>query len=196
MPSLHNTLFFKSCRNYTDENDRITIHGSSVIVPEMCDNDYNTFSSEADVDVNVADAGGNATRVDVVFIKSKGVSHHTGIPSGGSGNGWTSHSVPDRIQNFEGRDVPTTVDGFQHDLYLLDMPFTATDVRLQFTGANIEIYEVMLLEFVYELDANAYFRRMNFQKVDRTGRLQEGTKRKCASSAVAWCRTLEMGRVV
>ena len=61
MANLNNTLLFASPRNYSADNDRIEIRGTSTPVPEMIDNDYLTHSTEDDVDVNVADADGNPT---------------------------------------------------------------------------------------------------------------------------------------
>ena len=42
-------------------------------VPEMTDNDYLTHSTEDDVDVNVADADGNATKIDLIGLVTKNV---------------------------------------------------------------------------------------------------------------------------
>ena len=43
---------------------------------------------------------------------------------------------------------------FSHDLFLMDSHFTATSVRLQFTGTDLEIAEIMLLEILQDVDAN------------------------------------------
>ena len=173
MPTLHDTLLFYECRNYNDDNDRITVRGATTPVPEMVDNDYTTYSSEDDVDASIVDADGNATRVDAVFIKSKGVDSYAGTPTGGSGSGWTGRSIPDTVENYEGADIDTEIHGFQHDLYLLPTHFTAESVRLQFTGTDIEIYEVMLLELGFEIDANISYQDMDFNRVDRAGSVPE-----------------------
>ena len=172
MTSLHDTLLFYPCRNYSDDNDRIEIRDTATPVPEMVDNDYTTYSSEDDVDVDMSDDG-NATRVDAVFIKSKNVDTYVGTPTGGTGSGWTSRSIPDTVENYEGADIDTEIHGFQHDLYLLPTHFTATSVRLEFTGTDIEIYEVMLLEIGFEVDANVSYQDMDFNRVDRAGSVPE-----------------------
>ena len=59
--------------------------------------------------------------------------------------------------------------GFQHDLYLLDPHFTATSVRMMFTGTDAKIYEIMLLEFGLEIIANSDFTQINPDFVDRSG---------------------------
>ena len=173
MPNLKNTLLFQACRNYNDANDRIEIRGTSTAVPAMVDNDYTTSSSEDDVDVNVADAEGNATAVDAVFVKYAGdLTSYVFTPLGGSGSSFT-RMVPDEVDNYAGDAISLEVDGFKHDLYLLASDVTATSVRLQFTGTDVEIYEVMLLELLQEIDANASeFLASDPRTVDRTGRVE------------------------
>ena len=61
----------------------MTVRGATTIVSEMTDNDYTTYSAEDDIDVNIADADGNATRVDAMFVKCSGVASHRGNPTGG-----------------------------------------------------------------------------------------------------------------
>ena len=73
------------------------------------------------------------------------------------------------VKNWEGTEVSTVVAGFQHDLYLLDQHFTATSVRLTFTGTDARIVEIMLLEFGIEIDANSDFTEIATNFVDRTG---------------------------
>ena len=171
MASIHNTLLFKQPAHYNRANNRIERRGTSTVVTEVSDNDYTTYSDEADVDVDIS-SGSAATRVDAVFIKSKNVTSHTATPTGGSGSGWSSRSVPSSVTDYEGNSVDTTVDGFQHDLYLLDTHFTATSVRLQFAGTDVEIYAVMLLELMQEIDANSSeFLVSNARQADRTGRI-------------------------
>ena len=152
--SLHNAILFKHPANYNEANDRVTVRGATTIVSEVVDNDYTTYSAEDDVDVNIADADGNATRVDAMFVKCSGVDSHRGDPTGGSGSGWTARTITDTVENYAGDDVDTTVSGFQHDLLLLGTHFTATSVRLRFTGSDIKIYAVMLLEIVAQWDVN------------------------------------------
>ena len=173
-PSLHNALFFRDCVNYLDDgNPRVTVHGDKTLrVREVADNDYRTFSTETDLAINIA-RDGNPTRVDAVFIKSKGVTQHSGMPTGGSGTGWTNIALPPTVKNWEGTDVSTTVAGFQHHLYLLPAHFTATSVRLQLQGANVQLYEVMLLEFGIQADPNGDFIDINTSFIDRRGQTDE-----------------------
>ena len=154
MTSTHNTLIFKACRHFfSDYGSRVTVRGATTVIPEVSDNDFLTYSGVRDMDINISEDG-NPTRVDAFFLISKNVTRHTGTPTGGSGSGWSNRAVPATVLNYQGSAVDTTVDGFQHDLYLLDTHFTATSVRLRFQGRGIQIYELMLLEMALELDAN------------------------------------------
>lgn len=166
--SLHNALFFKECVNYFDDGARVSEHGNaSNIIREPADNDYTTFTTETDLDINIAQ-NTQPTRVDAVFIKSKGVTRHSGTPTGGSGTGWTNEALPETVENWEGTEVSTTVLGFQHHLLLLDSHFTATSVRVQFEGTNVEIYEMMMLEFLLEINSNSDFTDISPDYVDRS----------------------------
>ena len=167
--SRHNLLLFKDCVNYYDQGQRISLHGTPTQrVPAAGDNNYHTFTEQNDLSINIA-VNTQPTRVDAVFIKGIGIDAHSATPTGGQGTGYTNRQIPDTVTNWEGTTVSTTVDGFQHDLYLLDAPFTATSVRLQFTGTGAKLYAVMLLEFGLEINANADLREINPNWTDRTG---------------------------
>lgn len=167
--SLHNALFFKECVNYFDQGARVSVHGDpSTLVREVADNDYNTSTTEKDLVINIA-VNGQPTRVDAVFVKGIGIEGHSAVPTGGSGSGYSNRMMPETVKNWEGTDVSTVVNGFQHDLYLLDEHFTATSVRLTFTGTDAKITEIMLLEFGISIDANGDFTEIATNFVDRTG---------------------------
>ena len=167
--SLHNALFFKECINYFDDGGRVSEHGNpSNIIRAIADNNYKTSSTVKDYTLNIA-IGGQPTRVDAFAVKGKGIARHSGTPMGGSGSGWTDVPLPATLKNWEGTEVSTTVAGFQHHLYLLPVHFTATSVRVQFEGTGVEIYEIMLLEFGLEIDANSDFTQINPDFVDREG---------------------------
>ena len=172
MPSIHNVLLFKSPAHYNRANNKITQRGSSTVISEVSDNDYTTYSDEDDVDVNIADADDTATKVDAVFVKYKGdLTSWRFTPSGGSGTDFT-RTVPDEIDNYEGNTVSLEVNGFKHDLYLMTTDQTATSVRMRFTGTDVQVYALMLLELMQEIDANtSEFLALNARQADRTGRI-------------------------
>ena len=167
--SLHNTLFFKECVNYLDRGARVSVHGNpSEIIRAVADNDYNTFSIEKDLNINIA-VNGQPTRVDAILVKGQDIEGHSAEPTGGTGVGYSNRRMPSTVKNWEGTEVSTVVAGFQHDLYLLDSHFTATSVRMMFTGTDAKIYEIMLLEFGLEINANSDFTQINPDFVDRSG---------------------------
>lgn len=170
--SPHNALFFKECVNYFDDGARVSEYGNpSNIIRAVADNNYKTFTREKDLVLNIA-VGGNPTRVDAIFVKGQNIFAHSAEPSGGSGFGYSNRRMPSTVKNWEGTEVSTVVAGFQHDLYLLPSYFTATRVRMTFTGANAQITEIALLEFGLEIDANGDFLDMNQNFVDREGVIQ------------------------
>ena len=118
--------------------------------------------------LNIA-VGGQPTRVDAIFVKGIDIEGHSAEPTGGTGVGYNNRGMPSTVKNWEGTEVSTVVAGFQHDLYLLDQHFTATSVRMTFTGTDAKITEIMLLEFGLEIDSNADFTQINPDFVDRTG---------------------------
>ena len=161
--SLHNALFFKE---YVNSGNRVTVHGSPTdIVRAVADNDYRTFSNVTDYAIDMS-RNNQPTRVDAVFIKSKGVTRHSGTPTGGSGTGWTNEVLPETVENWEGTDINTTVLGFQHHLLLLDQHFTAT-VRVRLKERMLR-YMKYYLEFLLEIDANGDFTEISPDYVDRS----------------------------
>ena len=165
----HNALFFKECVNYLDNGGRVSVHGDPTqLVREVADNDYKTSTTEKDLDINIA-VNGAPTRVDAIFVKGIGIEGHSAVPTGGSGSGYSNRRMPETVKNWEGTDVSTVVNGFQHDLFLLEQHFTATSVRLTFTGTDAKIVEVMCLEFGLEINANSDFTEIAANFVDREG---------------------------
>ena len=171
--SLHNSLFFRECVNY--EAGRVVIRGTSTVVSEMIDNDYGTFSTETDIDVDMSD-GADATAFQWVFVKYKGdLTTVVGTPTGGVGSAFT-HSVPTTTETWQGTSQSLTVNGWKHDLFAVPVTTTATSVRMQFTGTGIEIYALALLDLAFEINANTRYVAIDPNLVDRTGRVFDGTR--------------------
>ena len=169
--SINNTLFFKDPINYIP--GRVKRHGTSVIVNQMTDNSYRTHSTETDIDVDVRDRSSVATGVTHIFLKYQGdLTRYVVTPNSGSA---ITRTVPTEVTNWEGSTVSLEVDGFTHDLFALSSRKTAESVRLQFTGSNLKIYAMMLLEVGLEIDANKDWSRIHPVKVDRTGVLHQNT---------------------
>ena len=133
-----------------------------------------TFSTHTDFDINIADANGDPTAFDYVFLIGKGSNLRISItPTGGVGTGFANRVVPETIKNIGGREVSKVVNGLLYDLYPLPSRVTATNVRLQINGTNPQVHAVMLLKLGWELDANSEFINMEFDRVDRTGNLTQ-----------------------
>lgn len=170
--SLHNLIFFQNPINFLPS--RVTEHGTSNIITAMTDNSYETYSDDTDIDINMADAGGSPTAVDAVFLKYTGsITSYTFTPSGGVGSAFT-RTVPTTTTDFNGNTVSLEVDGFLHDLYELTADVTATSVRMQFTGTNLRIYALALLETGLEIppygSRGATVSDMTPRLIDRSGR--------------------------
>ena len=168
--TLHNSLLFKNALNY--EPGRIVRAGTSEVVSEMSDNNYRTYSREGSVVIDMRDANGDPSRITHIFVKGKALDYDFN-PIGGQGTGFTGRVPPAEVTTYEDTPSRTTISGFQHDLYELPNPVTATSVEMDFNGANRQIHALMLLDLQWQLSANSQFTQMEFNKVDRTGDLIE-----------------------
>ena len=166
---MHSTLLCKPPINY--EAGRVEIRGTSTKVTQMTDNRYETHSTEMDVDVDVSD-GSNATQMDAVAFVSKNVDAYSLTPTGGSGSGFSDRDVPSSFDTRDGRSQSRVLGGFQWEFYPLPAQITATSVRLQFSGTDVEIYAVMLLELLTEI-RDGEFVDVIAEKVDRAGSVSE-----------------------
>ena len=167
---MHSTLLCKPPINY--EAGRVEIRGTSTVVSEMTDNSYKTYSTEDDVDIDVSDADGNATKIDAVAFVSKNVDSYSLTPTGGSGSGFSDRDVPSSFDTRDGRSQSRVLGRFQWEFYPLPAQITATSVRLQFSGTDVEIYAVMLLELLTEI-RDGEFVDVIAEKVDRAGSVSE-----------------------
>ena len=167
---MHSTLLCKPPINY--EAGRVEIRGTSTVVSEMTDNRYETFSDEDDVDIDVSDADSNATKIEAVAFVSKNVDAYSLTPTGGTGSGFSDRDVPSSFDTRDGRSQSRVLGGFQWEFYPLPAQITATSVRLQFSGTDVEMYAVMLLELLTEI-RDGEFVDVIAEKVDRAGNVSE-----------------------
>ena len=166
--SVHNSLFFHEPLTAL-ESGRVTVHGSSATIPQVSDDDLTTYSVQRDIDVDISD-NGNPTAVDAIVVIGSGITSHRADATGGSGTGYTTRTMPSEVTGIDGRTVSTTVNGLQYDLFLLigSAAFTATDVRMVFTGSTARIYGVALLRYGVEV-GNGDFRAITPDAIDRIG---------------------------
>ena len=170
MPSLHNAMLFKTCRNYIGNGSRVTRRSDSLPIPSLGDNNYDTWTRVTDLHFDLSE-GSDATRVDAVFLKTQGVTSYRADTTTGNNRYWNWRTFPSTVKNYADKAVSTTVNGFQHDMLLLNTAITTRSVRLRFRGtSDIQIHAVMFLEFVLEFDVNATDTvSIETKYVDRTG---------------------------
>ena len=147
-----------------------------VAAQEVQDNDYRTYSTETDFTIQTFGATETtSTVVDYIFIKCSGVqSYSLSVPSGsGFGNGFTNKTIP-QYTSVDGITVDTfyrdtTGRIIQHDFYPLGNDrLLCTEAQLTFTGSDIRIYEIMLLQGILVLSPEETFTDIQHQKISNT----------------------------
>ena len=62
--------------NYFDRGARVSVHGNpSELVRAVADNNYNTFTRQKDLVINIA-VNGQPTRVDAILVKGQDIEGH------------------------------------------------------------------------------------------------------------------------
>jgi len=177
----HDLKFFKRAINYGSAIRHIFDSNTDNIVNEIADNDYNTFDespSERVYNINTTQSGADAsdsnlgTNITHLFLKTKGVtSFRTRFSKRmESGSESSDISIPSTVINWEGRDVPIEVDGFQNFLYTLpDKQEEITQLDLTLTPESSDgftLYEVMVLDEILSLNANSQFSEIIYSLQD------------------------------
>ena len=118
------------------------------------------------------DGSGDARAFTDIFVKCKNVtSYSAALTDPANITSPQTRTLPGTVQNDSGDTVPITVDGFQNDLHSLwDAENTAKpkakSVTLTFTGSNIRIYNVLVLDRLLSLNANGGFSRIEYDSLD------------------------------
>ena len=125
-------LFFNECIHLN--NDRITT-STGVIENRVCDNNFKTYAAETTLIFDIAN-NAESTKLTHIWLKSSGV---------------TSYAVQTRVSNVWTTQETITLtqksyDSWDNGLEKLTTAITATSIRLVFTGTDIKISEIMLLE--------------------------------------------------
>ena len=136
--------FFKYPINYTYNHHQF----NAQVVPRVIDNtandnDYRTWSRYTKLvfETYGATTTDNST-ITHIYIKSKNLDNYSvdAVTGKGTGTGLTNQTIP----------ANQVVEGFQHDLQPVSLE--ATEIEVTVTGTNTEVYEVMLLESLFEVD--------------------------------------------
>ena len=172
-PRLHESKFFKYPINYLDFDIRnVDINGDEV--PQIADNDYNTFGTSTRYVIDISD-GSNATSFTHIFLKSTGVSQISISSSGGVHTNETGINIPTTVVNYAGIDVRINPDGYQnylHESYdrIGNKP-TATSLTIEVDAGDV--YELMILDEVMFLDSNRQYTEISYKLSDRSSILQK-----------------------
>lgn len=171
------STFYRTPIHYQDSRGIYYVTGARrTLASEVNDNDYRTYSEQS---VFVAQTYGESatdnTRIDSIFIKTSGVTQYSvSVPSGmGTGTGFTNRTIPTTVSPPDGVSVSTTIGGFQNDLVDLttldtDGTLNAREVQIEFTGVNIRIYDIMLLQKITTMDPYNFFRQAEHDYIDNS----------------------------
>ena len=172
------SLFFDFPINYRTDLER-NFSGSGATrtaITSIADNNYNTSSDATTFTFKTHQIlASQSTQITHVFVKCSGVvSYEISVPTG-MGTGTTeTRTLPSTVNNAEGEPISITVGDWQNDLFKLTAPFNATEVQIIFTGTDVKIAEVMLLNLVLDFPQSHYF-EITPTKTDRRGGLHENT---------------------
>ena len=147
---------------------------------EVADNDYNTFSSETSMLLNIDTDGngmGDARSFTDIFVKGTGIaSYAAAFTNPEHITSPTARTLPETVKNDSGDSVPIIVDGYQNDLHALWQDRTlgvskpkAKSITLTFTaktGETPRIYEVMVLDRLLTLNSDGGLSRIEYDSID------------------------------
>ena len=159
--------------------------GSRSQYREVADNDYNTFTSETSMLLNIDTDGngmGTAKSFTDIFIKCSGVSSYTAAFTNPENiTSPATRTLPQMVTNDSGDHIPIIVDGYQNDLYRLwggENQFGREDeslfgakpkaraITLTFTGTSPRIYEIMILDRLLTINSDGGLSRIEYDSID------------------------------
>ena len=152
--------------------------GSRSQYKAVADNDYQTYSEQTSMLLNIDAAGdgsGAAKEFTDIFLKCTGVqSYSAAFTNPENITSPAARTLPETVKNDSGDTVSTTVDGYQHDLHDLWTDEStakpkAKSITLTFTavtGQTPRIYEVMILNRLLTLDSDGGFSRLEYDSLD------------------------------
>lgn len=147
---------------------------------EIADNDYQTYSEQTSMLLNIDSAGdgsGTAREFTDIFVKGTGIASYTAAFTNPENiTSPAARTLPQMVTNDSGDGVPITIDGYQNDLHNLwtnenqfgEKP-KARSITLTFTAATRQtprIHEVMILNRLLTLNSDGGFSRIEYDSVD------------------------------
>lgn len=170
-------LNVKDRNRYKDDTD--------IILTEVSDNKYTTSTADVELDSGSVDgvtiyldsngdgSANDSQRFTHLFIKSKNVTDYDISTATVSGDPPTATETLIEADIKPETEMLTIVGRFQHSLYSFSTPQSdVSRLIIDFTGSNIEIYQIMVLEEKLLLDSN-FFSQINPQNDDRVSGIHE-----------------------
>lgn len=144
---------------------------------EVADNDYKTATTQTAMLLNIDTAGdgtGAARPFTDIFIKGSGIVSYTAQFTDGANIPNPSpfpRTLPTNVKNDSGDMVSITdLDGFQNDLFNIStdegVKPQAKGITLSFTGTNVRVAEVMVLNRLLTIDSDGGFSRIEYDSID------------------------------
>lgn len=173
--------FFRYPQNYTQQTigRNFTTDTPPVLIPQIIDNNPNTFSTETTISLDVSELlSNNPTRINSIFLRSSGVTSYSIVSSGGLGT-IGARTLPDTIPTYNNENISIVRNGLHNDLYEFN-PVTASKLVFTFVGTDIKIYTLMALDLIYEIPTFIAEKTSNseivYKKVRRGSNIQENTE--------------------
>lgn len=143
---------------------------------EVADNDYNTFTDQTSILLNIDSAGdgsGTAREFTDIFIKGTDISSYSAaLTDPANITSPQARTLPASVTNDSGDTVSITdLEGFQNDLHNLwtdenTAKPKAKSITLTFSGASPRIYEIMVLDRLLTLDSDGGFSRIEYDSLE------------------------------
>ena len=160
--------FFAFPRNYGKNRNRAST--GSVLLPQIADNDYNTFTDTTGIRCfvdAVGDGSGNALGVSHIFFKTANVDAVTINASGGTAaNDGGAVTLPARKTDDSMDEHDISIDGKQNFLHPIGTPGDAKRIDFVFSGTSVKIYQIMVLNQELVLDWRDRDNVIKFIKID------------------------------
>jgi len=140
-------LFFYPSTTYLPDR----VKSGSVLVREVADNNYKTFSDRTSYAIKTHRQA-MPTKMTHLCVKTKGVDSY-------------------EVQGSFNRTMPSNTSrfGFQQDLFEFPETLYDEDLSVEFTGTDVAIYEIMVLELALFFHEDKRFVAERHTKVNATG---------------------------
>lgn len=154
-------------RNYGKDRNRASTGNTRL--PQIADNDYNTWTDTLNIRCfvdSVGDGSGTALDVSHIFFKTQGVQTVAITAVGGTAANAPVVTLPTHTTDDSNDPHTLLIDGYQNYLHPLMTPGTAQRLDFVFTGTNVQIHQILCLQEVLKLDAEDAINRIRFVQIE------------------------------